>query len=167
MPDPQWLTPEEQRAWVPLAALLFRLPSAFDSQLQRDEGLTFASYMVLAMLGEQPSRTMRMSELAAATSTSQSRISRVAGGLERAGFLGRSVDPQDGRAVLARLTDAGLAKVQAASAGHVRAVRAAVFDRLSPEQVGQLAAIGTSLIGEDWGEAIDSGRPAAAQRRGT
>ncbi|GLB68658.1 hypothetical protein [Arthrobacter mangrovi] len=43
MPDPQWLSPEEQRAWVPLAALLFRLPSGFDSQLQRDEGLTFAS----------------------------------------------------------------------------------------------------------------------------
>jgi DNA-binding MarR family transcriptional regulator len=165
MPDPHWLTPEEQRAWVPLAALLFRLPAAFDSQLQRDEGLTFAGYMVLAMLSEEPARAMRMSELAAVTSTSQSRISRVAGGLEKAGFLIRSADPQDRRAVLARLTDAGLAKVQASSKGHVQAVRAAVFDRLSAEQVRDLAGIGTSLIGEDWSEAIDTGHPVAGHRQ--
>jgi len=167
MSEGQWLSSSEQRAWVPLAALLFRLPAALDSQLQREEDLTFAGYMVLAMLSELPDRSLRMSELAAATSTTQSRISRVAGGLEKAGYLTRSVDPQDRRAVLARLTDAGLEKVKAASPGHVQAVRAAIFDRLTPEQVDQLAAIGTSLVGEDWTGAIDSGRPAAIARRGS
>jgi MFS family permease len=57
---------------------MFRLPAALDAQLQVDAGLSFVEYMVLAMLSESPGRSRRMSELAALTGTSLSRLSHLA-----------------------------------------------------------------------------------------
>jgi DNA-binding MarR family transcriptional regulator len=145
MTETRWLTPPEREAWLGLAALMFTLPAQLDSQLQRDEDLTMAGYMVLAMLSERPERQLRMSELAAVSSTSQSRLSRIVGRLEREGFVRRSMDPEDRRAVLAHITEAGMAKITAAAPGHVAAVRAAVFDRLTEDQIDQLSAIGKAL----------------------
>lgn len=145
MTEPRWLTPPEREAWLGLAALMFTLPAQLDSQLQREEDLTMAGYMVLAMLSERPEGQLRMSELAAVSSTSQPRLSRIVGRLEREGFVRRSVDPEDRRAVLSHITDAGMAKITAAAPGHVGEVRAAVFDRLTEEQIVQLSAIGKAL----------------------
>jgi hypothetical protein len=42
-----------------------RLPAVLDAQLERDAGLNFA-YTVMAMLSDQPARTLGMSQLQAA-----------------------------------------------------------------------------------------------------
>ena len=55
-----WLTPDERAAWLALAGMVVRLPAALDAQLQRDAGLSFYEYMVMAMLSEQPDWTLRM-----------------------------------------------------------------------------------------------------------
>ncbi|WP_427135539.1 hypothetical protein [Pseudarthrobacter sp. S9] len=68
--SPRWLDAHERDAWLSLAAIMFTLPAALDSQLQRDEDLTLAGYMVLAMLSESAEKQMRMTDLAAAASTS-------------------------------------------------------------------------------------------------
>ena len=72
-----------------LAAVMIKLPAALDAQLQRDSGLSFFEYMVLAMLSERPQRTMRMSELAGLTNASLSRLSHVASRLEQQRYLRR------------------------------------------------------------------------------
>jgi len=51
----------------------------------------------MAMLSEQPTRTLGMSQLAAVTSASLSRLSNVVKRLERRGYLPRQTDPSDGR----------------------------------------------------------------------
>ena len=145
MDEPKWLSPDELEAWKALAGLLFLLPGALDSQLQRDSGLAMADYMVLVMLEEQDDHCMRMSELATSASTSQSRLSRIVGRLEAAGYVTREMAPDDRRAVLATLTASGLAKLVSAAPGHVAQVRTLVFDRLTPVQVHALTDIARAL----------------------
>ncbi len=145
-PEPRWLDPRERQAWIALSALLLTLPGTLDAQLQRDAGMTFYEYMVLAGLSERPGRSMRMSELSALTNGSLSRLSHVVKRLEGRGHVVRAPDPADGRFTRATLTDAGFDVLAAAAPGHVAHVRETVVDALSHEQVGQLGAIGSSLL---------------------
>jgi DNA-binding MarR family transcriptional regulator len=146
MGEPRWLTADEQRSWRKLAGVLTLLPAALDAQLQRDAGLTHFAYWVLAMLSETPGRTLQMTELAAASRSSLSRLSHTVARLERGGWVRRERSPDDARATVAVLTDEGWAKVVETAPGHVEAVRMLVFDVLSPAQVGQLDDICTQLL---------------------
>src|SRR2546430_5410983 len=83
--DPRWLTAQEQDGWRSLAAVLFTLPTALDTALQREARITHFEYVVLATLAEAPRRTRRMSDLATLTSGSLSRLSHVVKRLERRG----------------------------------------------------------------------------------
>lgn len=149
MVDAQWLTAGERTAWLGLVAMMFRLPGTVERQLAEDEDLSLAEYLVLAMLSEAPERRHRMSHLAAATSTGQSRLSRIVSRLERHDYVRRDADSRDKRVVMAQLTDAGQRKLEDAAPGHVAHVRRVVFERLSPEQVQQLADIGRALTDDD------------------
>ncbi len=141
MSDERWLNAEQQQAWRAFLATSALLHAALDRQLQREAGIPHAYYMVLAMLSESPGRALRMSSLAEATNSSQSRISHAVARLEEAGWVRREQCPHDRRGLVAVLTDAGLAVLAEAAPGHVRAVREHLFDQLSPEQVRQLEAI--------------------------
>lgn len=121
-------------------------PRGLDRQLQRDAGLSRFEYMTLAMLSEQPARTLGMSDLAAATDASLSRLSHVAKRLERQSLLRRAPDPDNGRYTNAIRTDAGTDLVVASAPGHVAAVRELVIDPLSPAQLGQLRAAGERIL---------------------
>ncbi|MGK7221988.1 MarR family winged helix-turn-helix transcriptional regulator [Kocuria flava] len=138
----RWLSPEEREAWLALVSIMFTLPGSIEAQLQAEADLSLAEYLVLAMLSEAPDRRRRMSELATVTNTSQSRLSRIVGRLERDGLVVRTGDAKDKRVVLAEITDRGLGKVEEVAPGHVEHVRRTVIDRLTPEQVRQLALIG-------------------------
>lgn len=139
--EPRWLDDAEQRAWRAFLRAATGVDEALDRQLQRDAGMPHAYYQVLAMLSEAPQRTLRMSELAALTTSSASRLSHAVARLEEKGWVRRDKHPTDRRGALAVLTDQGWAALVAAAPGHVAAVRAAVFDRLEPEQVQQLLDI--------------------------
>lgn len=151
--DVRWLSPDERTAWLAVAALTIKLPHALDAQLQADEGLSFFEYMVMAVLSERDDRTMQMSEIAAATSASLSRLSHAVTRLERHGFLRRERVPGAGRRTHAILTDAGYDKVVAAAPDHVRRVRELVIDALTPEQLHVLHQVGETVV-----EQIDAGR---------
>ncbi|MGY1705483.1 MarR family winged helix-turn-helix transcriptional regulator [Geodermatophilus sp. SYSU D00697] len=138
----RWLDEQQQqtwRAWLTVAELL---PRVLDAQLQRDAGLTHAAYVVLAMLSEAPGRSRRMSDLARRANQSQSRLSHTVARLEERGWVRRERSPEDGRGNVAVLTDEGWDVVRAVAPGHVNAVRAALFDPLTDEQV---AALGEAL----------------------
>lgn len=144
--EPRWLDVAERRAWMTLIALTIRLPAAVEGQLQRDAGLTLYEYYVLAMLSEEPSRTMRMSELAARTDASLSRLSHVVSKLEHRGLASRSPCAGDGRVTMAELTEGGWHTVVATAPGHVEHVRQLVFDALEEADAEQLDRIGGLLL---------------------
>lgn len=141
MDGSRWLTGDEQEAWRSLVSLLFKLPAAFDVQFQRNAGITHFEYMVLSSLSEAPDRTLRMSDLAAMSSGSPSRLSHVVSRLERRGWVRRQPCPGDGRFINAVLTDDGWDTVAAIAPGHVDAVRKLVIEVLSPEE---FRALGTA-----------------------
>jgi DNA-binding MarR family transcriptional regulator len=136
--EPRWLDDEERAAWLGLVRLMTKLPPALDAQLQRDAGVSFFEYSVLAMLSEQPDRTLRMSHLATLTTASLSRLSHVAKRLEANGLMRRALDPGDGRCTNEILTDAGLELVTRTAPAHVTEVRELVIDAVTPAQLRQL-----------------------------
>jgi len=137
-PDVQWLTADELDAWLSVVRLMMWLPWSIDQQLQRDSGLRMVEYQVLAMLSENPERTMRMSSLAEVTNASLSRLSRLVRRLEERGMVRREPDPTDGRFTKAVLTEKGFRTLAEAAPGHVAHVRSLVIDVLSPEQLRRL-----------------------------
>ncbi|GAA4361229.1 MarR family winged helix-turn-helix transcriptional regulator [Angustibacter luteus] len=137
--DVPWLSPDQQRDWRSLIALLATLPTALDTQLKCQAGLNAFEYHVLAALSGSPDRTLPMSRLASLSQGSLSRLSHAVTRLEHAGWVRRSSCSTAGRRVDARLTDAGWVKLQESAPGHVREARRLVVDALTPEQ---LAALG-------------------------
>ena len=87
--ETRWLEPDELETWLSYVAATTLLEGALDRQLQRDADMPHAYYQILAMLSEVPGRTLRMSELAAITQSSQSRLSHAVARLERKGWVRR------------------------------------------------------------------------------
>jgi DNA-binding MarR family transcriptional regulator len=144
--ETQWLSDDQQRAWRRLVAVVTLLPAALDAQLQQDATLTHFAYFTLAMLSEAPGRALRMSELAARSSASPSRLSHTVARLEKRGWVRRTRATEDGRGQIAEMTDAGYEALVTIAPGHVRAVREFVVDALTPTQVQQLDEICTAML---------------------
>lgn len=144
--EPRWLTPDELQIWRSFTLLIARLPSALESQLQRDSGLSFVEYYVLAGLSDAPGRTMRMSQLAMFTYAELSRLSHVMTRLERRGLVRREPDPTDGRYTNAILTDEGYALLVKAAPCHVATARDLVVDALDQDQLRQLGRISERIV---------------------
>jgi len=139
--ETRWLDADEHDAWVSLLATVSLLEAALDRQLQRDSGMPHAYYQILAMLSETPGRSLRMTDLAGLTQSSQSRLSHAVSRLETNGWVRRTPCPNDRRSTLAQLTEAGYSALAAAAPGHVRSVRENLFDHLSRDQVESLRQI--------------------------
>jgi DNA-binding MarR family transcriptional regulator len=153
----RWLTDDEQRAWLAWLGASELLMAALDAQLHRDAGFPHAYYAILAQLSQAPDRTLRMSDLAGVVNASPSRLSHAVGKLEDRGWVTRRPGPTDKRSTLATLTDRGFEVLEVQAPGHVEAVRAALFDRLTPEQVCHLEQICTAVL-----DGLD---PSATRRR--
>jgi DNA-binding MarR family transcriptional regulator len=146
-PEPRWLNDDEQRAWRAFIDAVRLFTGEIDRALQHDSGLNHAYYQILVALSEAPDRTMRMSELAALTLTSRSRLSHAVARLEEAGWVARRSCPSDKRGSFAVMTDEGFTVLEAAARGHVEVVRRNLFDVLSAGQVQQLGEISAVLRG--------------------
>lgn len=142
----RWLDDDEQRTWRLYQAMNTMLGAALDRQLQRDAEMPHTYYTLLAILSAAPSSARRMTELAHATFTSQSRTSHAVAALEKRGWVRRERSAEDSRGTVAILTSAGTRALKRAAPKHVEQVRSLVFDRLSNRQVSQLAEICTAVL---------------------
>jgi DNA-binding MarR family transcriptional regulator len=140
--DTHWLSEAEQRAWrthLDVSRLLMY-------QLERDIqpfGLTMNDYEILVNLSESAERRMRMSDLAAATLQSKSRLSHQITRMEKADLVRRENCDSDKRGLFAVLTDHGWETMRRVAPHHVDSVRRHFVDLLSPEG---LAGLETSLV---------------------
>jgi DNA-binding MarR family transcriptional regulator len=112
-----------------------RLATALNRQLQRDSDLTLAEYRILVLLSEAPERSLRMSELADGVLSSRSRLTHQIRRLESQRMVRRNTCLEDGRGVIAELTDEGMRRLEAAAPGHVEAVRRGFIDLIDPQQL--------------------------------
>ena len=98
------------------------------------DGLEPATYWVLKHLAPA---SMRITELATSIQLDTSTVSRHVTQLERAGLVGRSQDPDDGRAQRIGLTEEGRAQLEA-SLDRRRSALAASFEGWDPADVAEL-----------------------------
>lgn len=154
MTEPRWLNPDERRAWLALVSITTLLPAALDTQLQNAGKLSLFDYNVLAMLSEAEGRFLPMSELAARTSASLSRLSHVVTKLQKRGWVERQAHPHDARVTVAHLTDDGWNTIVSLAPGHVESVRDLMLDAMTPDDVNDLARIGEKIVarldGDHW-----------------
>ena len=109
MPDigeePRWLDADQQRSWRALVLGTTLLFDRLDDDLRRRHNVSLAEYEILVRLSERDGR-MRMAQLADAMAHSRSRITHTIKRMERSELVERCESPEDGRGVIARLTDA-------------------------------------------------------------
>ncbi len=142
----RWLTEDELASWLPLAGVMLRLGPTLDSQLQRDSDLTHFDYLCLAMLSEEEEWTTTMSNLAARTNSSLSRLSHVISKLEKRGWVERTRSETSGRVKMVRMTDKGYAVLVEAAPSHVEFVHSLIYDGLSKEDVEGLRRVMTHVL---------------------
>ena len=147
MPDetpsgaPAQLDPVELGAYFALVEVTSLLRHAVEQQL-RDEGdLSYVQFQLLARLGDSPTGSATMTELADGVVYSRSGLTYQAGLLEGAGLVTRAPSPDDERSTTVTLTDAGRAVLARVFPGHVELVRNLLFRPLPPEDVATLSAL--------------------------
>ncbi len=135
-----WLDDEEMRAWRGLVEVFADVHASLEAELVAGFGITEGDYGVLVNLSEAPGRRLRMCDLAARLHLSPSGLTRRLDGLVREGLVAREPSAEDRRVTLAVLTDAGMARLEAAAPAHVDGVRRHFIGNLSRTQIRHLGA---------------------------
>ncbi|MEN3279817.1 MAG: hypothetical protein V7607_957 [Solirubrobacteraceae bacterium] len=144
-PSSEPLSIRELAAWRGFLRTHARLLRHLDRRLTEEQGLPTSSYEVLLRLAEAPSASMRMKDIADSLLLSRSGLSRVVDELERKGFVKRRPCPTDARGTEAVITRSGRGAFRKAQGSHLRSVRAEFLDKLSREQLRQLAEVWTAV----------------------
>ncbi|MDQ3627720.1 MAG: MarR family transcriptional regulator [Actinomycetota bacterium] len=141
MAPTRWLEPSEQHAWRTFITGVTALLERLDRELRTQHDVSLAEYEIMVRLSEAPQRSLRMAELAASVSHSRSRTTHTVARMESDGIVERRACPNDGRGVMAVLTDAGWACLVSASPTHVRGVRAHLVDVCDPADLRALGRV--------------------------
>jgi len=129
----------EQRSWQNFLEASLKIYGAMNRTLTDQHGLTLVDVRLLEILSTSENGSARMGDLAAQLLSLPSRVTRQIRRLEQAGLVERGASPEDGRGVLATITDAGRELVEEAMSSYSRAVREFF---LSPLTRPQMSALG-------------------------
>ena len=139
-----WLTDSEMAAWRAYIETAGDLYTALEKDLVA-HGLTLGDYQVFVFLSDADDDSMRMRDLAEALQLSPSGLTRRLDGLVQSGHVVRAPSTEDGRVMMAVLTDAGRALLDSTSPDHVTSVRRRIFDHLDDAQVEAMTSIFTAI----------------------
>ena len=115
------------------------LIAAFEAELE-DLGLAGSSFEVLLRLARSPGERLRMSDLAAQSTLTNSGLTRLVDRLEAAGEVVREPCETDRRGSFACLTPAGRARVLAVLPAHLATVDRLLTGVLAPEELAGFLA---------------------------
>jgi DNA-binding MarR family transcriptional regulator len=133
--------PPAVRAWTRLLRAHAAATRILSASLLDEHGLSLNDYEALQALAHAPGRRLRRVDLARRLLLTPSGVTRLLEGLEAAGDVERDACPSDLRVTYARMTDAGQARLDAASCSHVRAIRSLMAEWFSDEEVDLLAEL--------------------------
>jgi DNA-binding MarR family transcriptional regulator len=136
---PPSLDPVQLGAYFALIEVVGLLRHAVEQQLREAGGLSYVQFQLLARLGDSPTESHRMTDLADGVVYSRSGLTYQAGLLEKAGLVTRTPSPDDERGITVTITDAGRALLTKVFPGHIDLVSHVLFEPLSPADVESLA----------------------------
>jgi DNA-binding MarR family transcriptional regulator len=113
-------------AWRALNAAHAAVHAALENELRKEHDLSTIEFEVLERLGCCSEGKVRMSELAEVVHATQSTVSRVVARLEDEGLVCRAMCSDDRRGIFASLSQAGRARVEAATPTYRRVIAAAL-----------------------------------------
>ena len=111
------------------------------ARLEAAHGLTLSDYDVLVQLYHAPEQALRRVDLARTVLLTASGITRLLDGLERGGWVEKKACSTDARVSYAKLTPAGAAKFEEASASHradIHELFGSNFSASERKQLGEL-----------------------------
>jgi DNA-binding MarR family transcriptional regulator len=138
--EPRWLTAEQQRIWRAYLNGVAHIFERLEAEL-RPFGLDLGEYEILVHLSESERRALRMSDLADRVRQSRSRLTHTISRMEAKGLVNRTDCPSDRRGVIAVLTPEGYQLLVDAAPCHVESVRAALVDRVEPDDFEALGRV--------------------------
>jgi DNA-binding MarR family transcriptional regulator len=142
-----WLSSDQQQAWRAYLVGTTLLMERLDRDLREAHDVSLPEYEILVRLSESDNHSLRMAELAHSVKNSRSRITHTVARMERAGLVERRQCPSDGRGVVAHLTDAGIAKLEAAAHDHVGSVRAGLIDVVAADDLHAVGRAFSAVVG--------------------
>ena len=140
MPDPRTtptVRPDDPRldGWRAFLGAHARLFRRLDDELRARHDLSLPEYEALLQLAQAPGRRLRMSRLADRVLLSRSGVTRLIDRLEADGSVARTQCAHDARGAEAVLTDAGLARLRAASATHLAGIERHFLAHLDADEL--------------------------------
>jgi DNA-binding MarR family transcriptional regulator len=135
-------------AWSSFLRAHSRVVRELERELQAEQDLALTDYDVLVQLATADERRMRMSELADRLLLSRSGATRLIDRLVAEGLVERVLCESDRRGQWASLTDAGVARLRAASPTHLRGVADHFLERLTPDELAQLKTMMDRVLAE-------------------
>lgn len=116
------------------------LTDRLDDDLRREFDLSLVEYEILVRLSEREGG-MRMAQLADALAHSRSRVTHTVTRMERSGLVERMTSPDDGRGIVASMTDKGHDLLVRVAPTHVNGVREHLVDLVSDEDLEALGRV--------------------------
>lgn len=132
-------------AWRTYFETSQRIRQALEAQLKDDAGLTVSDYNTLLLLWEAPERTLTMSALAKKLVFSPSRLNYRIKVLVDSGLVTKSSCPEDGRAHIVALTEAGARAFLVAGAQHKAYIDEIFLGHVSDAELEVLESVFTRI----------------------
>ncbi|WP_053387170.1 MarR family winged helix-turn-helix transcriptional regulator [Leucobacter japonicus] len=132
-------------AWESVMSAHSALMQVFAAEQMWSE-VSMREYDVLYTLAKRR-EPMRMCDVQSGVLLSQPALSRMVDRLATRGFIAREPDPQDGRAVLLGLTEAGATLQQQVGRAHAKSVARQLGAALTPDEMQDLRRLAGKLTG--------------------
>ena len=133
--------PPAVRAWTRLLRAHAAATRLLNAELQADHGLSVNGYEALYVLSRAEGRRLKRVDLSRRLALTASGVTRLLEVLEAAGLVKRVTCPTDLRVAYAELTDAGAAKLEAASCGHVGSIRELFEHNFAYQEIEELSEL--------------------------
>ncbi|MEV6283930.1 MarR family winged helix-turn-helix transcriptional regulator [Kribbella sp. NPDC051770] len=145
--EPEWLDDTELHVWRRFQRMRTQFATALRVTMQLDSDLPLPDFEVLAVLSDAEGGELRARDLRFELQWEKSRLAHRVKALEERGLVQRSECPDDPRAPIVRMTEAGRQAIAAAAPAHVDRVRDLVFDPLTKKQQQALLEISEAIMG--------------------
>ncbi len=155
MTEVRWLDEHEQRAWRALQFMQLRLSGRLAADVAATSDLSYADYLVLVALSDQPDGRARLFELAEALGWEKSRLSHQVTRMTGRGLLRKDRCDGDRRGAFVVATETGRKAIEAAAPHHVAMVRRLFIDPLTPGELDAITSAAEKILAVLDAEAAD------------